>query len=571
MALLSLGWLMAVNYKIESIRSANCESDRRAAWYAGRPWTARYPDFMRRDIDIAPDATILALMRAACVEYAGRVAFELGDERLTYGEWLQQSDALARFFVHEWGLSAGDRIIFLLPNVTAFPVALLAAWIANLVIVPMLTATTAHEFVDPIADSEPKAIVGLDVLMDNFRAAPNAADVRELVVTAPEALFGRAPPHPAHAVAFDTAIAIGANLEKIERSVGPDDLALLQYTGGTTGVSKAVMTTQRNMVAEVEMLRMAVHEYARPEPDLVISVHPFFHSAGMAVNLLHYSSNGATHLLFPKSKSAEHVVAGWRGRAVTSILAGPALYHALLEVPAFETLDFSALRAGFVGGMPLRPDIRERWEKVTGTPMVEGYGLTELAGPITAQMGDEHRAGSVGFPLPSIELTIRDTDERAVAPGEHGEIWLRGPCLMPGYYKHPTETARTMTEDGWFRTGDIGCMDADGHLYLISRIKDIVIVGSVNVYPSEVEAAVGAHPGVADVCAVGMPDRASGERVRIFVVRNDPGLDTAAVSSWCAERLSDYKCPKRIDFVDALPRSAVGKVLRRELCNRPFE
>ena len=240
-------------------------------------------------------------------------------------------------------------------------------------------------------------------------------------------------------------------------------------------------------------------------------------------------------------------------------------FHALLDVPAFETLDFSALRAGFVGGMPLRPDIRERWERITGRPLVEGYGLTELAGPITAQMGSRHCDASVGFPLPSIELTIRDADDRAVPPGEHGEIWLRGPCLMPGYYKHPTETARTITRDGWFRTGDIGFMDADGHLYLVSRIKDIVIVGSVNVYPSEVEAAVGAHPGVADVCAVGMPDRASGERVRLFVVRNDPALDSATVSSWCAERLSDYKCPKRIDFVDALPRSAVGKVLRREL------
>jgi long-chain acyl-CoA synthetase len=221
--------------------------------------------------------------------------------------------------------------------------------------------------------------------------------------------------------------------------------------------------------------------------------------------------------------------------------------------------------------MPLRPDIRERWQEITGAPMVEGYGLTELAGPITAQMGDEHRAGSVGFPLPSIELTIVDADERAVAPGEHGEIWLRGPCLMPGYYKHPVESARAMTADGWFRTGDIGCMDADGHLYLISRIKDIVIVGSVNVYPSEIEATVGAHPGVADVCAVGMPDRASGERVRLFVVRSDRNLDAATIAAWCAQHLSDYKCPKRIDFIDTLPRSAVGKVVRRELSYRPLD
>ncbi len=558
------------NSSFEAPTSTAADDETPEHWYARRPWTARYPASMPVDIDLAAGTTALSMLLTACARHADRVAFDFNGERMTYREWLQQADALARFFVHEWKLAAGDRIVFLLPNLPAFPVALLAAWMSGLVIVPMHTASTAHEFDDPIADATPTAIVGIDVVMKHFRAARGAGAVRELVVKAPPALYGDADPAPANAVGFDAALALGQTLAPVQRVIDPDDLALLQYTGGTTGVSKAVMTTHRNMASEVEMLRLAVAEYARPGEDLVISVHPFFHSAGLAVHLLQYSVNGATQLLFPKSKSADLVVAGWRGQPVNAMLAGPAFFHALLATPGFDELDFSALRAGFVGGMPLRPDIRARWEQITGAPMIEGYGLTELAGPLTVQMGKEYRTGSVGFPFPSIEVSIRDAEGRAVAPDESGEVWLRGPCLMTGYYRHPDETARAMTSEGWFRTGDIGSMDNDGFLYLLGRSKEIIIVASVNVYPSEVEAVVGAHPGVSDVCAVGMPDPEYGERVRLFVVRRDPQLDAAAVASWCAERLSDFKCPKRIEFIDALPRSAVDKVLKRELSNRPL-
>jgi long-chain acyl-CoA synthetase len=541
-----------------------------ADWYARRPWTAHYPDFLRTEIDIDSETTGLSMLRTACECYADHIAFELDGKELSYREWLDQSDFLARFFAHEWGLCSGDRVLFLMPNLPAFPIALLAAWMAGLVVVPILTATTAHEFEDPIADALPKAIVGIDVLMKHFRAARGAGGIRELVVTTPPALFGCADPAPADSIGFDAAIEIGKALPPVQRAIRPDDLALLQYTGGTTGISKAVMTTHRNLATLVEMLRMAIAGHVDPGRDLVISVHPFFHSAGLSVNLLQYATNGARQLLFPKSKSADLVVAGWRGRPVNAILAGPAFYNSLVSTPGFDELDFSALRGGFVGGMPLRPDIRERWERITGTPLIEGYGLTELAGPVTGQMGKDPRAYSVGYPFPSVELTIRGPDDRAVPPGERGEVWLRGPCLMPGYYRHPDETARTLTTDGWLRTGDIGSMDVDGSLYLYGRDKDIIIVASVNVYPSEVENVVGNHPGVADVCAVGMPDPDYGERVRLFVVRRDPELEAAAIASWCAERLSDFKCPKRIEFVEALPSSGVDKVLRRELANRPF-
>ncbi|MEO5561681.1 MAG: AMP-binding protein [Dokdonella sp.] len=551
--------------------AANSEGP--AAWYAHRPWTAHYPDSMPTDFDIAPDSTMLSLLQSACSRYADYAAFEFDGEQLSFREWLHQADHLARFFVHEWKLEPGDRVLLMLPNVPAFPIALLAAWIAGLAIMPVYMAATTQELEGPIAAIAPKAIVGLDVLMDTFRAARGAAAMRELVVTAPAELFGVAAVGPAHAVGFENAIAKGATLAPVQRTVRPDDLALMSYTGGTTGVSKAVRTTHANMRAGIEILRITMAEHTCHEGGLVVSVHPFSHAAGMSVNLLQYSSRGVTQLLFPKMTDAERVVAGWRGRAVNSILAGPAFHNRLMTTPGFAELDFSALRSGLVGGMPLRADIRDRWEEVTGKPLLQGYGLTETSVPITGELGFDRHIGSVGFPFPSVQLTIRDPDASdlaAVPVGAIGEVWLRGPFMMAGYHERPDETARAMTADGWFRTGDLGRMDVSGALYLLGRIKDMILVDGANVYPAAIEDVVGAHPGISDVCAVGMPDDEDGERVRLFVVRRDPQLDEAAVAAWCAERLSHFKLPKRIEFVDALPRSAVDKLLRRELSERPL-
>jgi long-chain acyl-CoA synthetase len=544
-----------------------------AAWYARRPWAIHYPASMPTDIDIDPGSTMLSLLQSACGRYADYPAFEFDGQLLSFREWLQQADSLARFFVHEWELEPGDRVLIMLPNVPAFPIALLAAWIAGLAVMPVYSAATSLELEGPIAAITPKAIVGLDVLMDTLRAARGAGALRELVVAAPPGMFGPPVPTPPHAFGFEDAIARGRSLPRVQRTVAPGDLALMSYTGGTTGVSKAVRTTHANMRAGIEMLRITMAEHTCHEGGLVVSVHPFSHAAGMSVNLLQYSSRGVTQLLFPKMTDAEAVVAGWRGRAVNSILAGPAFYNRLMATPGFAELDFSALRSGLVGGMPLRADIRDRWEEITGKPLLQGYGLTETSVPITGELGFDRHVGSVGFPFPSVQLTIRDPDAadlRAVPAGEIGEVWLRGPFMMSGYHARPDETARAMTADGWFRTGDLGRMDVGGALYLLGRIKDMILVDGANVYPAAIEDVVGAHPGISDICAVGMPDDEDGERVRLFIVRRDPRLDEAAVAAWCAERLSHFKLPKRIEFVDALPRSAVDKLLRRELSERPL-
>jgi long-chain acyl-CoA synthetase len=516
---------------------------------------------------------MLSLLQDACERHADGIAFEFDGEQLTYREWLRRSDALARFFVHEWRLDPGDRVLLMLPNLPAFPIALLAAWIAGLAVMPVYIAAATPELEGPIAAIAPKAIVSLDVLMPTVRAARGADALRELVVAAPPGYFGDAPLPPPHATAFDAAIHAGAALPPVQRAVRPDDLALMSYTGGTTGVSKAVRITHANMRAGIDVLRHVIADVSCDAGGLVASVHPFSHAAGMSVNLLQFASRGVTQLLFPMMFDAERVVAAWRGRPISTILAGPAFHNRLTVTPGFAELDFSALRSGLVGGMALRADIRDRWEAITGKPLIQGYGLTETSVPMTAEIAVERHVGSVGVPFPSVELTIRDPDDaalRAVPPGTIGEVWLRGPFLMSGYHQRPDETARAMTADGWFRTGDLGRMNERGALYLLGRIKEMILVDGANVYPAAIEDVVGAHPGVADVCAVGMADEEDGERVRLFVVRRDPGLDEASIAQWCAERLSHFKQPKRIEFLDALPRSAVDKLLRRELGERPL-
>jgi len=521
------------------------------AWYLARPWTARYPDWMPRTLTLDPDETGCSMLDAACARFADQTAFVFGDRSLTYAKWSRDADLLARHLVHRCGAKAGNRVLFLMRNVPEFAVAMLAAWRAGLVVVPLNPAYAAPEFAHPVEDAEPVAIVAEGLLLPAFRAgAVGHPRITEIVVDS---------------VGWNDVLEQAERLAPVRGAARPDDIALLQYTGGTTGVSKAVVTTHHNLIAQVQMMRAIFADRIRAGEDVVLGAHPFFHSLAVSMNLMQFPSNGATCLLFPNMKDFAALAAGMRERPVSMIVGGPALYYGLLGVDGFESLDFSSLRACFVGGMPLRPDMQERWERVTGCPMTEGYGLTEVGGGCIVQLGDERRKGSVGFPCPSMELSVHDASGAAVAPGLPGELWIRGPCLMPGYYRHPIETGLAMTEDGWFRTGDIGCVDRDGYVYLLDRSKDIIIISNSNVYPTEIEAVVGAHPGVADVCAVGMHDSDWGEAVRVVVVRRDPALDAASLSTWCAERLADFKCPKKIEFRDALPRSAVGKVLRRAL------
>lgn len=539
--------------------------DELAAWYDRRPWTSRYPAGVPATLDGgAPGRTATTLLDAACARWAERAAFDLFGSLVSFRAWAARADALARWIAAQPECGAGGRVLLFLPNVPEFAFALYGAWRADLVPVPLHTASVAHELVQPIADARPCLAVVHAALLPELRRALAQAPLRTLVVSSDRRSGTAADLLPGE-TAFDAALAAGAELPACTRHAAPDGLALLQYTGGTTGVSKAVMTTHANLVAQVDILRAIFADRFDDGRDRVLAAHPFFHSLGLAMNLLAYADAGACNVLMPRARDYGAIVASLARQPVHAVVGGPALYIGLLGEPGFAALDFAALRAAFVGGMPLRPDVLDRWEALTGVPLTEGYGLTEVAGASIVQFAPERRRGSVGLPCPDMELTIRDEAGRAVPAGEPGELWMRGPCLMPGYYGRPDETARAMTPDGWFRTGDIGRVDADGYVYLLDRIKDIMIIANSNVYPTEIEAVVGAHPGVADVAAVGMPDPHVGEVVKVVVVRRDPALTTADIARWCEGRLADFKRPRAIEFRDALPRSAVGKVLRRAL------
>lgn len=530
--------------------------DEYADWYRRRPWTARYPANVPADLDFVPGTTAVDLLDAACSRWGEQPAYDLFDFELRFDAWRARAEALARWIVAQPECPAGGRVLLFLPNLGAFPIALYGAWIAGLVPVPLHTASVAHELRDPIADADPCLAIVHAALLPELRGALDGRALRTLVVGSTPALHD-------HELDFDAAERPASGTTP--RRAAPGDLALLQYTGGTTGVSKAVMSTHANLVAQVGMLRAIFADRIVDGSDRVLAAHPFFHSLGLAMNLLTYAVAGGTNVLMPKPRDFREMVASLERRPVQAIVGGPALYIGLLAEPGFAALDFSTLRACFVGGMPLRPDVLDRWAAITGVPLTEGYGLTEVAGASIVQFADERRRASVGLPCPGMELTIRDAHGRAVRPGEPGEIWMRGPCLMPAYYGRPDETARAMTPDGWFRTGDLGRVDADGYVFLLDRIKDILIISNSNVYPTEIEAVVGAHPGVADVAAVGMPDANVGEAVKVVVVRRDPALTAADIEHWCTERLADFKRPRLVEFRDTLPRSAVGKVLRRAL------
>lgn len=552
-----------------------------SAWYARRPWLAHYPPGIPADVRIEPDGTIRGLLLAACAAYPARIAFELDegrseDAQLTFGEWRRQADALARFLVHECAIETGDRILLLMPNLPAYPLALLAAWLAGAVAIPVYTAATPHELEGLLRTLEPRAAIAFAPLAHALRSVPGAERTRIIEARMPGA--EAAPARPAmDGITLDEAVARGLQLPAVERAARPGDAAVLLHTGGTTSAPKAVVLTQGSLRVGIDMVRAATGD--DPDGGRVVGIHPFAHATGLSVNLLHQASKGMTQVLFPDYLATGRVVASWRARPFHFLQGGPMFYVALMSTPGFAELDFSALRIAVTGGMALREDIRERWEGATGKPLRLGYGLTETSVPIAAELldanGDGERfPGSAGFPLPSVEVTLRDPDAAdfpAVAPGAIGEVWLRGAFLMDGYFRRPEATADTVTPDGWLRTGDLGRMNDAGALYLLGRIKDVIVVGGLKAYPASIEDVVGACPDVADVCAVPMPDPECGERVRLFVVRRDPALDAATIAAWCEQRLSAFKRPARIDFIDALPRSSVDKMLRRELSLRPLD
>jgi long-chain acyl-CoA synthetase len=548
-----------------------------------RPWLAHYPPGVPAEIDASALPSIVAMFEAACARHPRRPAYSSFGKTLTWAELDRQSAHFAAFLANEWKLGKGDRLAIMLPNLLQYPVALFGALRAGLTVVNVNPLYTARELQHQLEDSGAGTIVVLENFAATLQEAIGKTHVEHVIVTSigDQLGFPKGPlisfavkyvkkmvPNwslPRH-LRFGDVLRRGFGMQVPTVQLGHDDIAFLQYTGGTTGVAKGAMLTHGNMVANTLQLAAWVGELFTQGEEQIITALPLYHIFSLTVNAILMTYFGGENVLITNPRDIPAFVKTLKKSRWTAITGVNTLYNALLNHPDFGSVDCSHVKFALAGGMAVQRAVAERWKKATGIPLIEGYGLTETSPVVTANPLDlKDYSGSIGMPLPSTDVTLRGEDDRTTPAGEPGELCVRGPQVMKGYWNRPDETAKVMDADGWLRTGDIARMDEKGLLYIVDRKKDMILVSGFNVYPNEIEDVVARHPGVLEVAAVGVPDEHSGEVVKLFVVRKDPALTEAALKQYCHDELTGYKRPKYIEFRKELPKSNVGKILRREL------
>ncbi|MBM3407194.1 MAG: long-chain-fatty-acid--CoA ligase [Betaproteobacteria bacterium] len=553
-------------------------------------WLASYPAGVPHDIDPGVYGSLVDLIDEAFRVHASRTAYvgfgvsmsfaELDARSLAFAAWLQST-----------GLRRGDRVALMMPNVLQYPVALAGVLRAGMVIVNVNPLYTARELEHQLKDSGARAIVILENFAHVLQQVVANTSVEKVVVTGMGDLLGGIKGMLVNAVvkhvkkmvpawdlpealSFREVVRHGQSLALAPVQLGHDDLAVLQYTGGTTGVSKGAALSHRNLIANLlqseAWIQPAVNNPKRPlpagEPITVVCALPLYHIFAFTICALLGMRIGAKNLLIPNPRDLDALVKEIRPHRVNIFPAVNTLYNALVNHEGFRQLDFSGLVVSNGGGMAVQAATAEKWLALTGCPICEGYGLSETSPSATCNPTDtDAYSGTIGLPLPSTEVVMLDDDGQPVAIGERGEIAIRGPQVMTGYWQRPDETARVFTSDGFFRTGDIGVTDERGFVRIVDRKKDMILVSGFNVYPNEVEQVAAMHPGVLEVAAVGVPDEKTGETVKLFVVRKDPALTEQALMEFCAEQLTGYKRPRQVEFRNELPKTNVGKILRRAL------
>jgi long-chain acyl-CoA synthetase len=546
------------------------------------PWRASYPAGVPATID--PDAfpSLHALLLAACRRHAERPAFDFLGAVMSYADWERASAAFAGFLRETLGRAAGERVAIMLPNVLAYPVAFFGTLRAGLTVVGVNPLYTPRELAHQLADCGATTIV----IMENFAhklegvIAQTPVDhvvvvrLGDLVPTFKRWAFNFANTYLRHAVPawrFDRftlmqdACAQPPSRPLPDPATVPATPALLQYTGGTTGVAKGAILSHRNLIANTLQCAAWIGPCVAPGVERVLTPLPLYHIFSLTANMLTFASLGGLDVLVPDPRDIRRLIATMRRVNPTAMSAVNTLFNALANAPEFAALDFAALKFAIGGGAAVQSSVAERWHALTGSALVEGYGLTEASPVVCINPVLRPRLGTVGLPVPSTEVSIRDDHGIALGAGQMGEVWVRGPQVMQGYLGRPDETRRTLTADGWLLTGDLGVVDADGFVKLIDRKKDMIIVSGFKVFPNEVEDVVAQHPGVLEAAVIGVPDPHSGQAVKLFVVRRDPALTEAQVRAYCHDNLTGYKVPRLIEFRDALPKSNIGKILRKEL------
>ncbi|MBN8884812.1 MAG: AMP-binding protein [Rudaea sp.] len=552
------------------------------------PWLAHYPAGIPAQIDVNKYQSIPEVLEASCEKYRHKPAYMNMGKALSYDEVDKLSLQFASYLVNDLKLKKGERVAIMLPNVLQYPIAAFGILRAGLTVVNVNPLYTARELKHQLNDSGASAIV----VLDNFAATlaevlPQAPSLKHVVTTAigdmlgfPKSLITNlvvrhvkkmVPKYRIdHEVRFNDALTLGGmgTLPKIE--VGHEDIAFLQYTGGTTGVAKGAMLTHKNMVANMLQASSWLGTNLREAQEVVITAIPLYHIFALTANCLVFTLIGGVSVLITNPRDMPGFVKELSKVKFSVITGVNTLFNGLLNTPGFDRLDFSNMRLTLGGGMAVQRTVADRWKKATQCTLVEAYGLTETAPAACINPLDlAEYNGSIGMPIPSTQACIQNDDGKLLGVGEVGELCIKGPQVMRGYWQRPEETAKVITPDGWLHTGDIAKMDANGYFYIVDRKKDMILVSGFNVYPNEIEDVVAACPGVLECAAIGIPDEKSGEAVKVVIVKKDPNLTAEIVKEYCRHNLTGYKLPKVIEFRESLPKTNVGKILRRELRDPP--
>lgn len=545
-------------------------------------WFKNYPPSVPHEIDMAEFATVVDVLKKSCAKYTGRTAFSNMGKALSYNELDRLSRNFAAYLQKDLGLEKGDRIAIQMPNCLQYPIVMFGALRAGLVIVNTNPLYTPREMEHQFKDSGAKAIVIVSNFASNLEKIIANTQIKHVILTEIGDMFSfpknlifnfvvryvknMVPDYNLpQAKSFMECLRKGASLAFEAPPLSPNDLAFLQYTGGTTGVSKGAMLSHANLVANMQQIGVWIASVLEEGKEVMITALPLYHIFSLTVNCLAMMKLGAESVLITNPKDLNAFVKILSTTPYTILSGVNTLFNGLLHNPDFCKLDFSKLKTVVGGGMAVQKAVADKWKQVTGTSLVEGYGLTESSPVLTCNRIDGHeRIGTIGLPVPSTDISIRDDDGKEVAFGEPGEICGKGPQVMMGYWQRPEETAKVI-KDGWLYTGDIAVVTEDGYFKIVDRKKDMILVSGFNVYPNEVEDVVATHPGVLEVAAIGVPDDKSGEAVKIVVVKKDPELNEADLRAFCKKNLTGYKIPRFVEFRTELPKSNVGKILRREL------
>ena len=552
-----------------------------------RPWLLSYPKNIPATIDVNEFPSIVAVLKNACDKYSDNPAFANFGKTISYADVDRLSTQFANYLVHDLKLKKGDRVALMMPNILQYPIAIFGVLRAGLTVVNTNPMYTARELKHQLVDSGAKVIVVMEMFAHTVADVVKDTAIQQVITTCVGDMLGF-PKGPIinfvlkhvkksipeyslpGAVKFTNALAAGAKHQLPTIDIRSSDIAFLQYTGGTTGVAKGAMLTHRNLVANMQQASAWIGTNVKPGKEIIITALPLYHIFALTSNCLVFMKFGGLNYLITNPRDMAGFVAELKKIPFTAITGVNTLFNGLLNTKGFDEIDFSTMHLSLGGGMAVQRAVAERWKKVTGVTLVEAYGLTETSPAACMNpldMADFN--GAIGLPISSTDACLMDDDGKLVPLGEPGELCIRGPQVMDGYWQRPEETAAAIDSEGWLHTGDIAKMDAKGYFYIVDRKKDMILVSGFNVYPNEIEDVIATMPQVLEVAAVGVPDEKSGEAVKVVIVKKDQSLTAEQVKAFCKENLTGYKLPRLVEFRTELPKTNVGKILRRELRDAP--